>query len=56
MWEEDDCPKDYRCELMRGHEGPCKRYVQHDSMCGCSKCATDYDAGFASPRFDCVEI
>lgn len=58
MYVDDDneCRKNYRCELGDRHQGPCKRYVMHDSMCGCEGCASDCERGSSAARFDCVEL
>lgn len=32
-----------------------KRYEQHSDMCGCSRCAAQYEREYPQPVFDLVE-
>jgi hypothetical protein len=50
------CRKNSQCELRDGHSGKCRRYRQHDSLCGCDGCARAFDAGMDGPRFSVEEL
>lgn len=32
-----------------------KRYIEHDSMCGCERCAKQWEREQPTPVYDCVE-
>lgn len=53
MFDDHHCLRNDRCDLDDGHQGPCGRYVQHDSMCGCTCCAREAEGRpISGPRFD----
>lgn len=56
MYDEDECRKDDRCEMGRNHQGPCARWFQHDSMCGCGTCASKFENGGFQPTFEKREL
>lgn len=58
MFEDDDndCRKDHRCELVDRHHGPCRRYVPHSDMCGCTRCAWAYESENPQRVYDSEEL